>query len=84
MVMRLFYAVCVNFWFQPYLLLLPLPLPLPSLPLFSPLTSKDVEVGGAELRGEVEERSMLLEVNEDPQQTLNTPQPDLKVTAAER
>lgn len=41
--------------------------------------SKDDEVGGAELRGEV-----LLEVSDDPQRTATLPQPELKVTAAER
>lgn len=61
--------------------------PLPSPFLYadtpSPPMSKDVEVEGAELRGVVEERSMLLEGNEDPQQAANIPQPDLKVTTAD-
>lgn len=46
--------------------------------------SKDDEVGGAELRGEVEQRKVLLEASEDPQRTANLPQPELKVTADER
>lgn len=35
-----------------------------------------------ELPGELERRSMLPEVNEEPK-TVNAPQPDLKVTAAD-
>lgn len=45
--------------------------------------SKDDEVGGAELRGEVEQRKVLLEGSDDPQRTATLPQPELKVTAAE-
>lgn len=44
--------------------------------------SKDDEVGGAELRGEVEQRDVLLEVSDDPR-TASLPQPELKVRAAE-
>lgn len=43
---------------------------------------KDDEVGGAELRGEVEQRNVLLEASED-QRTATPPQPELKVTAAD-
>ncbi|XP_056874686.1 ankycorbin isoform X1 [Takifugu flavidus] len=39
---------------------------------------KDDEVGGAELRGEVEQRDVLLEVSDDPR-TASLPQPELKV-----
>lgn len=46
--------------------------------------SKDDEVGGVELRGEVEQRNVLLEVSDDLLRTANLPQPELKVTAAER
>lgn len=45
--------------------------------------SKDDEVGGAELRGEVEQRNVPLEASDDPQRTANLPQPELKVTAAD-
>lgn len=44
--------------------------------------SKDDEVGGAELRGEVEQRNVLLELSDD-RRTANLPQPELKVTAAD-
>lgn len=54
------------------------PPPSSHLPAPPPLLSKDEEVGG-----ELEQRSLLLLEGNEELQTVNAPQPDLKVTAAD-